>query len=465
MASNASIPKGTRDFSPTVIRKRNYITQIVKTIFELYGFDPIETPAFENLETLTGKYGDEGDKLMFKIRSNRNIYNTYPDKAADIKLALKEIKGIEGEFLPHKPDMALRYDLTIPFARYVVMNRSEINLPFKRYQIQPVWRADNPQAGRYREFYQCDVDIIGSNALLNEAALLNIYMEVMEKLHLNTFQISINNRKILAGLAQLINAEEKFVALTVAIDKLDKIMHEGVIAELIKSGFDESQTSTIISFLNINGTTQEMLTQLKQFFSHQPLALTGISELETILSILENKPNYNKIKIDTTLARGLNYYTGLIVELKNTFESMGSLGGGGRYDNLTGVFGWPNISGVGISFGLDRIYNALESQNLFPNEIYQNNKILLLNFGHPDTLKLVKRLELIHAANLAAEIYPDNEKMKKQMEYANKCGIKWVVFEENEQLMLKNMNTGEQTVMDLNSIIDYVKSNKTVIDG
>jgi histidyl-tRNA synthetase len=434
--NQVSIPKGTRDFSPEVVRKRNYIIQVIRKTFELYGFEPLETPAMENMETLTGKYGDEGDKLMFKILNNGEIF-----EKAQASTSNKDLINAVSE-------KALRYDLTIPFARYVAMNRGTISFPFKRYQIQPVWRADRPQKGRFREFYQCDADVVGSNALLNEVELLNIYTTVFNQLGIEV-ELRINNRKILAGLAEWMQVSERLTELTISIDKLDKIGLDGVKTELQKNNFTENQIEKLQQFLNITGTTEEKLIQLNNIFIDTEIAKKGISELEEVLNKSAICNLQSAITIDTTLARGLNYYTGIIIEVKAKNVQMGSIGGGGRYDDLTGVFGLPNMSGVGISFGLDRIYEVIDELKLFPDNLKSSTQVLFINFGNEAEQFAFNLLQKVRAKNIAAEIYPSAEKVKKQMEYANKKQIAYVVLIGDEEMKagkfaVKNMQTGNQ---------------------
>jgi histidyl-tRNA synthetase len=446
--NQASIPKGTRDFSPETVRKRNYIINIIRTAFELYGFEPLETPAMENIETLTGKYGDEGDKLMFRILNNGEIF-----EKSQASTTNKDLINIISE-------KALRYDLTIPFARYVAMNRSSISFPFKRYQIQPVWRADRPQKGRFREFFQCDADVVGSNSLLNEVELLNIYTDVFKNLGIEV-ELRINNRKILAGLADWIGVSDRLTDLTISIDKLDKIGLDGVKKELVKSGFTENKIQKIESFLKIDGITTEKINQLKSIFASVEIAQKGIAELEEVLqkSHISHLPSH--ILIDTTLARGLNYYTGIIIEVKAKNVQMGSIGGGGRYDDLTGIFGLPNVSGVGISFGLDRIYEVMDELKLFPNELKNNTQVLFINFGGEAESFSYLLLQKLRKQNIAAEIYPSSEKIKKQMEYANKKQIPFVVLIGDEEIKtgkfaVKNMQSGTQLLCDETNLLNMI---------
>ena len=446
-----SIPKGTRDFAPETLRKRYYIMNIIKNVFEKYAFEPLETPAVENIDTLTGKYGDEGDKLMFRILNNGEIFEE-ANKATDTKSLIKIVS-----------EKALRYDLTIPFARFVVMNRSNLVFPFRRYQMQPVWRADRPAKARYREFYQCDADVVGSKSLILEIELLNIYREVFEKLGLKNFELRLNNRKILAGLAQLISATDKMMDMTIAIDKLDKVGIEGVRLELQKNNFNEEQINKIVEFLSLQGTTEERFTQLKNIFADNEEALKGVKELFFVMKQTETlRPNASLV-LDLTLARGLNYYTGIIIEVKAKDVQMGSIGGGGRYDDLTGVFGLPNVSGVGISFGLDRIYEVLEELKLFPENLQQSSvQVLFINFGNEPEMYAFQQVQQLRAKNIVAELYPSNDKIKKQMEYAHRKKVPFVVLIGDEEIQtqkfqLKNMLTGEQQALSLDEIIAAIQ--------
>lgn len=455
--SKPSLPQGTRDFGPEVVRKRNYIISTIKNIFELYGFSPLETPAMENLDTLMGKYGDEGDKLIFKIRSNQNIFEKYPEAKQPVIDILKNVTGFDYTFLPRKSSRALRYDLTIPFARYVAMNFGKLVLPFKRYQIQPVWRGDNPQRGRYREFYQCDADVVGSNSLLNEIELIHIYDTVFAKLGIQV-DIKINNRKILAALAELCGNAEKLTDITVAIDKLDKIGLEKVQAELVSRGLGDDQVGMITGFLQITGNNTEKLDQLKKLLSESSIGIAGIAELEYILNYLP--ATQSNVMIDLTLARGLNYYTGSIFEIKAKQVQMGSIGGGGRYDDLTGLFGVPNIPGVGISFGVDRIYDVLEELKLFPEGVQQGTRVLFFNLGETEAKKSFEYLQLLRNKGIPAEIYPEQAKFDKQFRYAERKQIAWAVMIgsrelENNTCNIKNLLEGAQETISLSKLVDY----------
>ncbi len=432
-----SIPKGTRDFGPAVVRKRNYIFQTIRETFELFGFQPLETPSMENLSTLTGKYGEEGDKLIFKILNNGDILGQ-----AQLAKDSKELATLLCE-------KALRYDLTIPFARYVVMRQHELALPFKRYQMQPVWRADNPQRGRYREFYQCDADVVGSNSLLNEIELLLIYDRVFSRLGLQGYEVRINNRKILSGLAELIGKPELLTDITISIDKLDKIGTEGVQQELLNRGLSHQDVEIVNNFLRIDGNNNEKLQQLQALLHASATAQKGIEELSFVLNSGLARFNCTPI-VDVTLARGLNYYTGMIVEAKAPPSiKMGSIGGGGRYDDLTGLFGLPGISGVGISFGVDRIYDVLEELQLFPAAAQQSTQVMFLHMGEQSLPLAFNYMMQLRERGIAAEIFHEAAKMDKQMKYADKRGIPYVVIlgeselQENT-LSIKNLQTGQQ---------------------
>jgi histidyl-tRNA synthetase len=444
-----SIPQGTRDFSAEVVVKRNYIFNIIKTQFELFGFEPLETPAFENLETLMGKYGDEGDKLIFKILNNGLDLEEKKGKAReDFETVLqgKNVKGIT--------ERALKYDLTIPFARYVAMNHSKLTFPLKRYQIQPVWRADRPQRGRYREFYQCDVDIVGSQSLFNELELIQIYQNVFQLLNVNV-SICINNRKILAALAELVGGAENMMNITIAIDKLDKIGIEKVNEELSNRGLNANAIEKINHYLQIaqsNFSNDEIIEQLQKMFLDSDLGKKGIEELSYILNNIEH------IKIDVTLARGLNYYTGTILEVKPLDVKIGSIGGGGRYDDLTGLFGLKDMPGVGISFGVDRIYDVVEELNLFPENLSTSVDVILLNFGTEFDKKNREILSFLRNHNISCELYPDVVKTDKQFKYAEKKNINFVIMiNENELskelISIKNILTGEKQLISLEEIV------------
>ena len=449
------IPKGTRDFGPEVMVRRNYIFGVIKNIFERYGYLPLETPTMENLSTLTGKYGDEGDQLIFKVLNNGD----YLKDADDAALSSRDSKKLSFSIC----DRALRYDLTVPFARFVVMNHNQLALPFKRYQIQPVWRADRPQKGRYREFYQCDVDVVGSNSLINEVELIQIFDDVLTQLGLPDFTIKINNRKLLTGLAALTGAPERMMAMTVAIDKLDKIGVDGVKKELLEKGFSESQWNIIESVLTLEGSNDEKLERMKTLLGENEIALKGIEEMQFILNrVKATGLERAKLELDLTLARGLNYYTGAIFEVKANGVQMGSICGGGRYDDLTGIFGLPGLSGVGISFGADRIYDVMMELNLFPTEIGATTKILFTNFGEQEEMHILPILRKIRQAGINAEIYPEAAKMKKQFKYADDKKIPFVGVLGTEEIQknliaLKNMSSGEQDLLTLEQVIEKLK--------
>ncbi|WP_026897395.1 histidine--tRNA ligase [Daejeonella oryzae] len=438
-----AIPKGTRDFSPSEMVKRNYIFDTIKSVFKKFGYQEIQTPTMENLSTLTGKYGDEGDKLIFKILNSGD----YLGKVTSDKLLDLDSNGLTSQI----SEKALRYDLTVPFARYVVMHQNDISFPFKRFQIQPVWRADRPQKGRYREFYQCDADVVGSESLLNEAEFILIYDEALKSLGLTDFTIKINNRKILSGIAEIIGKPELIVDLTVAIDKLDKIGLDGVCKELIERGFSEVDIDILKPVILLEGSNTEKLDKLKQVLGSSEIALKGISEIETIFNYLAHFKKLNGIcELDITLARGLNYYTGAIFEVKTNEVAMGSIGGGGRYDDLTGVFGLKNLTGVGISFGADRIYDVLLELNLFPQNTEETTRVLISNFDSQAELFALPILQQLREAGIATELYPSNAKLKKQMSYANDKKIPFVILIGSDEMAknvvtLKNMESGEQT--------------------
>lgn len=442
------IPKGTRDFGPVVVRKRNYIFQTIRDTFEVFGFQPLETPAMENLSTLMGKYGEEGDKLIFKILNNGEIFEP-AQQAKDSR----ELASLLSE-------KALRYDLTIPFARYVVMNQHELALPFKRYQMQPVWRGDRPAKGRYREFYQCDADVVGSNSLLNEVELLLIYDTVFTKLGMQGYELRINNRKILAALAELVGKTEILTDITISIDKLDKIGMDGVKGELTERGLTDGDITIIENFLGIQGDNQSILEQLRTLFAASETGLKGIEELDFVLHSGYTTFNTTPI-LDLTLARGLNYYTGLIVEVKAPATvKMGSIGGGGRYDNLTGTFGLSGISGVGISFGVDRIYDVLEELKLFPETAQQSTKVLFLNLGEDSARAAFGYMMQLRQKGIAAELFHENAKMDKQMKYADKRGIPYVVILGESELQenkvsVKNLAKGQQEKIGVAELLDY----------
>ncbi|MCP9611576.1 histidine--tRNA ligase [Coprobacter tertius] len=453
MATKPAIPKGTRDFSPEEMAKRNYIFNTISNVFRLFGFQQIETPAMENLSTLMGKYGEEGDKLLFKILNSGDFLSGISPE--DIT------SGNTNKLAAMLCEKGLRYDLTVPFARFVVMHRNEISFPFKRYQLQPVWRADRPQKGRYREFYQCDADVVGSDSLLNEVELLQLMDEVYHRFGIRV-SIKLNNRKILSGIAEIIGEHDKIVDITVAIDKLDKIGLENVNEELRSKGIPDSAIAKLQPIILLQGSNREKLAVLRNELSLSETGLKGVEELEYILDKLETSPLRSELVIDLTLARGLNYYTGAIVEVKAIDVQIGSITGGGRYDNLTGVFGMPGVSGVGISFGADRIFDVLNQLDLYPEDSLQTTQIMFVNFGEKEEAVCLKHISALRAAGIRAEIYPENAKMKKQMGYADakKIGYVGIVGEteiEAGKINLKNMSTGEQKLLTLNEIIDLIK--------
>jgi len=446
------IPKGTRDFSPIEMAKRNYIFNTIREVFHLFGFEQIETPAMENLSTLMGKYGDEGDKLLFKIQNSGDYFSGLTDE----ELLSRNAAKLASKFC----EKGLRYDLTVPFARYVVMHRDELSFPFKRYQIQPVWRADRPQKGRYREFYQCDADVVGSNSLLNEVELMQMVDSVFTRLGVRV-SIKINNRKILSGIAEIIGEAEKIVDITVAIDKLDKIGLENVNAELASKGISEEAIAKLQPIILLSGTNTEKLNTLKTVLAASEIGIKGVEESEFILSKLDLMNIKSDVELDLTLARGLNYYTGAIFEVKALDVQIGSITGGGRYDNLTGVFGMAGVSGVGISFGADRIFDVLNQLDLYPKEAVNGTQLMFVNFGEKEAEFCLQLLTKVREADIRAEIYPDAAKMKKQMGYANDKKIPFVaIVGENElnegKAMLKNMETGEQQLLNITELISAV---------
>lgn len=453
MANKPSIPKGTRDFSPVEMAKRNYIFNTIKEVYSLYGFQQIETPAMENLQTLMGKYGEEGDKLLFKILNSGDYLN----KVSDEELTDRNVLHLASRIC----EKGLRYDLTVPFARYVVMHRDELQLPFKRYQFQPVWRADRPQKGRYREFYQFDGDVVGSDSLLNEVELMQIVDTVFTRFGIRV-QIKINNRKILSGIAEVIGEADKIVDITVAIDKLDKIGLDNVNAELKEKGICDEAVEKLQPIISLSGTNEEKLDVIAQVLETSEIGLKGVEELRFILDTLKSLELKNELQLDLTLARGLNYYTGAIFEVKALDTQIGSITGGGRYDNLTGIFGMPGLSGVGISFGVDRIFDVLNELDAYPQDAMTATRVLFINFGDKETaycLPIVKRLR---EAGIRTEMYPESAKMKKQMSYANTKQIPFVALAgENEinegKVTVKNMMTGEQMMVSVEQLIDTLK--------
>jgi len=456
MAQKPGIPKGTRDFSPTEVAKREYITGIIKKSFENFGFQPIETPSFENYETLMGKYGEEGDRLIFKILNSGDYLSKVDEEL------LKEKKS--NSLTPKISEKALRYDLTVPFARYVVQHQNELEFPFKRYQMQAVWRADRPQKGRFREFYQCDADVVGSVSLWQEVEFVQLYDDVFTKLGLTETTLKINNRKILSGIAEIIGAKDKLIDFTVALDKLDKIGKEGVTKEMLSKGISEEAIKKVEPLFNFNGTNNEKLKQLKVMLKNSDEGSQGVDELQFVInSIAKLGLQSSDLKVDVTLARGLNYYTGAILEVEANNVKMGSIGGGGRYDDLTGVFGLKNMSGIGISFGLDRIYLVLEELGLFKAVILPKPTVLFLNFGENEALYCLEAVKKLRALDIKSEVYPENAKLKKQMNYANKRGISFVVFVglselENDNYTLKNMTSGEQKECNFAELLRILKN-------
>ena len=453
MATKPGIPKGTRDFSPVEMAKRNYIFDTIREVFYLYGFQQIETPSMENLSTLMGKYGEEGDKLLFKIQNSGDYFSGLTDE----ELLSRNAARLASKFC----EKGLRYDLTVPFARYVVMHRDEITFPFKRFQIQPVWRADRPQKGRYREFYQCDADVVGSNSLLNEVELVQMIDTVFNRFGIRV-SIKVNNRKILTGIAEIIGEADKIVDITVAIDKLDKIGLDNVNAELASKGISEEAIAKLQPIIQLKGTNAEKLATLKQVLAGSETGLKGVEESEFILHAVEGLHVKSEVELDLTLARGLNYYTGAIFEVKALDVQIGSISGGGRYDNLTGVFGMDGMSGVGISFGADRIYDVLNQLDLYPKEAVNGTQLLFVNFGEAEAAYVLPVLMQAREAGIRAEIYPDSAKMKKQMGYANSKNIPFVALvgetEMNEgKVTLKNMTTGEQTLVTPEELIATIR--------
>lgn len=453
MAQKPSIPKGTRDFSPVEMAKRNYIFNTIKEVYALYGFQQIETPAMENLSTLMGKYGEEGDKLLFKIQNSGDYFKGLTDE----ELLSRNATKLASKFC----EKGLRYDLTVPFARYVVMHREELALPFKRYQIQPVWRADRPQKGRYREFYQCDADVVGSDSLLNEVELIQIVDTVFTKFGVRVC-IKINNRKILTGIAEMIGQADKIIDITVAIDKLDKIGIDNVNAELAEDGIPAESIEKLQPIINLTGTNAEKLQTMREVLKDSETGLKGIEETEFILNTLAGLDLINEVELDLTLARGLNYYTGAIFEVKALDVEIGSITGGGRYDNLTGIFGMPGLSGVGISFGADRIFDVLNQLDLYPKEAVNTTQVLFVNFGAAEAAYSLPIIANLRKAGIRAEIYPDSTKMKKQMSYANAKEIPFVaIIGETEmqegKVTVKNMTTGEQQPVAKDDIVNLIK--------
>lgn len=449
-----SIPKGTRDFTPEEMVRRKFIFDTIEEVFRLYGYQPIETPAMENLDTLLGKYGDEGDKLLFRILNSGDFLK----KALDEELQSRDVQSLSGKVA----EKGLRYDLTVPFARFVVQHRNEITFPFKRYQVQPVWRADRPQKGRYREFYQCDVDVIGSDALLNEVELIQVISEVFSRLKIKV-KVKLNNRKILAGIAGIIGEADKMTDITVAIDKLEKIGLDNVNKELAEKGISPDAINKLQPILKMEGTDREKFDVLSNELQSNETGMKGIAEMKEIFDDLEQLGLDDLVELDLTLARGLNYYTGAIIEVVAQDVKIGSICGGGRYDDLTGIFGMPDVSGVGISFGADRIYDVLNELNLYPETGKASTQVLFVNFGKEEEKYCLKIMKQIRAEGINTEIYPEAAKMKKQMTYADKKHIPWVVLVgkneiEKEMLSVKNMKTGEQENYFHDAFIEMLKS-------
>ena len=453
MAQKPSIAKGTRDFSPIEMAKRNYIFNTIKEVFLLYGFQQIETPAMENLSTLMGKYGEEGDKLLFKILNSGDYLKSAPDDLLENRDYIHLITKIS--------EKGLRYDLTVPFARYVVMHRNEIQFPFKRYQIQPVWRADRPQKGRYREFYQCDADVVGSDSLMNEVELISMIDEVFHRFGVN-ITIKVNNRKVLSGIAEIIGEPEKIVDITVAIDKIDKIGIDNVNAELLEKGLPQSAVDALQPLLSLSGSNEEKLDSLASLLQNSEVGIKGVEELRYVLSQAQAQQPKACIELDVSLARGLNYYTGTILEVKAQDVVIGSITGGGRYDNLTGVFGMPGTSGVGISFGADRIYDVLNALDLYPKDTLASTKVLFINFGDKESEVALKYVMQLRKEGIPAEIYPDATKMKKQMTYANNKNVEYVAMVgeteiSNGTIALKCMESGEQENLTIHQVIQKIQ--------
>ena len=456
MAQKPSIPKGTRDFSSLEVSKRNYIMDIMRTSFKNYGYQPIETPSFEKSETLMGKYGEEGDRLIFKILNSGDFLKKTDAAFLNEKNSLKVTSSIS--------EKALKYDLTVPFARYVVQHQNDLTFPFKRSQIQPVWRADRPQKGRFREFYQCDADVVGSKSLWQEVELIQLYDDIFNQLNLEGVVIKLNNRKVLSGIAEVIGAEDKLIDFTIALDKLDKIGEEGVKTEMLRKGITEEALEKLKPLLGLKGTPVEQLAALKEILSTSVTGLKGIEELEFIYEAFKtlNLKTAN-LEFDVTLARGLNYYTGAIVEVSPPKKvQLGSIGGGGRYDDLTGIFGLKEMSGVGISFGLDRIYLVLEELNLFPFAVLANTKVLFINFGDKESLYAMQAMATLRKYNIACELYPDSTKMGKQMSYADKRSIPFVILAGEKEInsqsfTLKNMKSGEQSECSIQQLLEVFK--------
>ena len=453
MAQKPSIPKGTRDFSPVEMAKRNYIFDTIKESFRLFGYKQIETPSIENLSTLMGKYGEEGDKLLFKILNSGDFLKSISDE----ELLERNLPRLTNKIC----EKGLRYDLTVPFARFVVQYRNDLQMPFKRYQIQPVWRADRPQKGRYREFYQCDADVVGSDSLLNEVELLSLIDNVFTNLGIR-IAVKINNRKVLAGIAETIGEADKIVDITVAIDKIDKIGIENVNAELKEKGLSDEAVAALQPVLTLSGSNAEKLATMTDFLKNSEVGMKGVEEMNTVLEGIESLGHNCEVETDFSLARGLNYYTGTIIEVKARDVEIGSITGGGRYDNLTGVFGMPGLSGVGISFGADRIYDVMNQLNLYPDDITRSVKVFFVNFGDKESLQAAKYVKALREAGISAQLYPDAAKMKKQMSVADADNIPFVAFVGESELgedaiLVKDMSTGEQQRLTLAQTIELLK--------
>jgi histidyl-tRNA synthetase len=453
MAQKPSVPKGVRDFGPAQMARRNYLLDTIKDVFKKYGFMPIETPAMENLTTLTGKYGDEGDQLLFKILNSGDFLS---------KADLADYQSGAKELSKKITEKGLKYDLTVPFARYVVMNQNEITFPFKRYQIQPVWRADRPQKGRYREFYQCDADVVGTDSLVCEAELMAMVGEIFGKLKLTEYRISISSRKVLEGFAEVVGSADKFTAFCIILDKLDKIGLEKMLTEMASIGLSTPQLNKLTSMLSIEGSNESKIKALKEIFSESPVGLQGLEELENTLSYMANlcAPD-DKLYFDLTLARGLSYYTGIIYEVKPTSVQMGTISAGGRYDNLTGVFGLPGVSGVGISFGIDRIYEVIDELNLFPENQLAGTKVMITNFDNESLKHALGLASRLRKKDIKCEVYPEAAKMKKQLNYADKKNIAFVIMVGSEEIEseiygIKEMKTGEQSKKTLLQLFDFL---------
>lgn len=452
MAQKPSIPKGTRDFSPIEMSRRNYIFDIIKKNFRLFGYKQIETPAMENLSTLMGKYGEEGDKLLFKIQNSGDFLKS----CCDDELLERQLVKLTNKMC----EKGLRYDLTVPFARFVVQHRNDLTMPFKRYQIQPVWRADRPQKGRYREFYQCDADVVGSDSLFNEVELLSLIDKVFDDLGINIV-VKINNRKILSGIAETIGEADKIVDITVAIDKIDKIGIENVNAELREKGLSDDAIKALQPILQLSGSNDEKLAVMSEILKNSETGMKGIEEMQTVINAIDSIGHKAEMQIDISLARGLNYYTGTIIEVKAADVAIGSITGGGRYDNLTGVFGMPGLSGVGISFGADRIYDVMCQLDLFPKDLGQTVKVMFVNFGEAEAMQSLKYVKALREAGVSAELYPDNAKMKKQMSVADNENLPYVAFVGESEIgkdaiVIKNMTSGEQNTYTLAQAIELL---------